>query len=108
MSLKIALCDDSAADCRYMHDLVSNWAQENSHPVSTVQFTSAESFLFAWEEDKTFDILLLDIEMGETNGVELARNLRRKGADLQKAISITFEEAAFGCKKELEISKYVK
>ena len=32
----------------------------------------------------------------------------RKGAALQKAIRIPFEEAAFGCKKEIEISKFVK
>ena len=31
----------------------------------------------------------------------------RKGRDLQKAITITFEEAAFGTKKELQISKFV-
>ena len=34
-------------------------------------------------------------------------NQPKKGRDLQKAITITFEEAAFGTKKELEISKYV-
>ena len=31
----------------------------------------------------------------------------KKGRDLQKAITITFEEAAFGTKKELQINKYV-
>lgn len=31
----------------------------------------------------------------------------RKGQDLQKGISITFEEAAFGAKKQLQINKYV-
>ncbi len=30
-----------------------------------------------------------------------------KGHDLQKAITISFNEAAFGCKKELTINKYV-
>lgn len=34
-------------------------------------------------------------------------NQPKKGSDLQKAITITFEEAAFGTKKEVEISKYV-
>ena len=34
-------------------------------------------------------------------------NQPRKGRDLQKAITITFEEAAFGVKKQIEISKYV-
>ena len=34
-------------------------------------------------------------------------NQPRKGRDLQKAISITFEEAAFGCKKTVSLNKYV-
>ncbi len=45
---------------------------------------------------------------GGFGGQQRRNNGPRKGADLQKAISITFEEAAFGCKKEIEITKYVK
>ena len=36
------------------------------------------------------------------------RNGPRKGADLQKRMNITFEEAAFGVKKEIKITKNVK
>ena len=35
-------------------------------------------------------------------------NSPRKGSDLQKAVTITFEEAAFGTKKEIRLNKYVK
>ncbi|MBP3384806.1 MAG: molecular chaperone DnaJ [Firmicutes bacterium] len=35
------------------------------------------------------------------------RNGPRKGNDIQKAMTITFEEAAFGVKKEIQINKYV-
>ena len=40
-------------------------------------------------------------------GNQKRANQPRKGRDLQKAITITFEEAAFGAKKTIEISKYV-
>lgn len=36
------------------------------------------------------------------------RNGPMKGSDIQKAMTITFEEAAFGAKKQIKISKYVK
>ena len=36
------------------------------------------------------------------------RNAPMKGRDLQKAITITFEEAAFGAKKQVTINKYVE
>ncbi|MBE6037448.1 MAG: molecular chaperone DnaJ [Clostridiales bacterium] len=45
--------------------------------------------------------------MGGFGGGQSRRNAPRKGADLQKGISITFEEAAFGVKKNIEINKYV-
>lgn len=37
----------------------------------------AEAFLFEYEEDKAFDILLLDIEMENMNGIELAKRIRK-------------------------------
>lgn len=45
---------------------------------------------------------------GFGGGGQRRANTPRKGRDLQKAITITFEEAAFGCKKEVELTKYVK
>ena len=36
------------------------------------------------------------------------RNAPMKGRDLQKGLTITFEEAAFGTKKQIKLNKYVK
>lgn len=41
-------------------------------------------------------------------GQSRRRNGPAKGSDLQKGITITFEEAAFGCKKQITINKYVE
>lgn len=41
-------------------------------------------------------------------GMGRRRNGPMKGRDLQKAIRITFEEAAFGTKKKIKINKYVE
>ena len=40
-------------------------------------FASAEAFLFEYEEDKAYDILLLDVEMKNMNGIELAKRIRK-------------------------------
>ena len=45
---------------------------------------------------------------GGFGGGSARRNGPMKGRDLQKAITIEFEEAAFGVKKEISINKYVK
>lgn len=45
---------------------------------------------------------------GGGGGARRRRNGPMKGNDLQKAMTITFEEAAFGTKKEIQLSKYVE
>lgn len=83
MDYKLAICDDHEADIVYGSGLVRKWAKERNVSVSIVSFPSAESFLFHYEEDKNWDILLLDIEMGNINGVELARTIRRGNKEVQ-------------------------
>ena len=80
---KIAICDDSPADTLYLQGLVSNWAKKVSEIVEVQIFHSAEAFWFHYEEDKAFDILLLDIEMAEMDGVTLARKVRSGNREVQ-------------------------
>ena len=44
---------------------------------------------------------------GFGGSAQARRNGPRKGQDLQKRVSISFEEAAFGVKKEVKLTKYV-
>jgi len=81
--MRIAVIDDQPADRDYIAALVTRWAKERDQTVVTVPFPSSESFLFAYSEDKDFDILLLDIEMGAINGVELAKTVRAENDAVQ-------------------------
>ncbi len=83
MHYKIAVCDDSQADRQYLCGLVNHWAEENGHTVQIGTFVSAENFLFEYEQENDFDILLLDIEMGEMDGVTMAKRLRRENETVQ-------------------------
>lgn len=83
MSYRIAVVDDSAADTSYITSLVNDWAKSRAEAASVTGYASAEAFLFACMDEMTFDILLLDIEMGGMNGVELAKHLRMQGEKLQ-------------------------
>jgi hypothetical protein len=46
-------------------------------------FESAEAFLFSYAEDKDYDILLLDIQMKNMSGIDLAREIRKDNEMLQ-------------------------
>ncbi len=83
MPYRIAVCDDNQTDLRYITAIVSDWAEAAQTAVQIQAFPSAEAFLFRYAEDKAFDILLLDIEMGEMDGVALAKEVRRENDAVQ-------------------------
>lgn len=83
MEYKAAICDDEALELQYLSALVKSWAEKMGHGIRISVFPSAEAFLFQYEEEKDFDLLLLDIEMGKMNGVELARKVREENAGIQ-------------------------
>lgn len=81
--MKLVICDDNPADIDYITGLIDVWKRRTKTAVELLSFPTAEALLFAWEENRDMDILLLDIEMGEMSGVELARHLRQAGARMQ-------------------------
>lgn len=83
MALSIAVCDDDETDLRYITGLVDAWADRVRIPVSVRTFPSAEAFLFHYEENRDFDILLLDVEMGKLSGMDLARQIRAQDSCVQ-------------------------
>lgn len=83
MSYRVAICDDSLTDAVFVQELLHNWAAERQVAIQAEVFPSAESFLFRYTEDKEFDILLLDIEMGAMDGVTMAKQVRRDNETVQ-------------------------
>lgn len=83
MKYKIAICDDQETDREYVSALVQRWSKETGHTTSVAFFSSAENFLFHYEDEDDYDILLLDIEMGAMDGVQLAKKLRQTNQAVQ-------------------------
>lgn len=93
MSYRIAICDDCAADGELIVSIVKEWAQENRlEEPQTELFSSAEAFLFRYSEDKCWDILLLDIEMGQMDGVTMAKTVRKENEAVQMVFISGYSE----------------
>ncbi len=88
MKLKIAICDDEKNQIEYITSLVSSWSAREGHNCEFRAFESAVACLFEYEDDKSYDILLLDIDMGKMNGVELAKTIRQSN-DIVQIVFIT-------------------
>ena len=81
--ITIAICDDDNSQISVLKKMLTEW---NSRAVIN-EYNSAEQFLFNYP-DIFCDLLLLDIEMGDMNGMELAKKLRANG-DMLPIIFIT-------------------
>jgi len=78
MSYRAAICDDSTTDAEFVGSILHQWAAERGIEVESERFASADAFLFRYAEDKSFDLLLLDVEMPGTDGVTLAKTVRQE------------------------------
>lgn len=81
--MRIAICDDSIQDAQFVQNIAISWAEDKGIDLQTQIFCSAENFLFHYAEDKNFDILLLDVEMGAMDGVTMAKRIRRDNEAVQ-------------------------
>lgn len=80
---RAAICDDNQADISYIRSLLEKWENDTGMAMRIEDFPSAEAFLFQYEDDKAYDILFLDIEMGEMSGIDLAKKIRQTNRLIQ-------------------------
>lgn len=80
--MRIAICDDEKAQQQLLQKYLEEWAQISGTPLKSELFASAEAFSFTWEEDRDFDLLILDIEMGQQNGMEMAARIRTEDEEI--------------------------
>jgi len=90
--IHITICDDEATEVAYLGKLVQKWADKRMESLCLSTFESAESFLFAYEDDKSTDILLLDIQMKNMDGMALAKELRKENKSAQIAFITGFPD----------------
>ena len=81
--MKAAICDDNAVDREFVREITEKWGKHRSADLHIDVFPSSESFLFHYAEVKDYDILLLDVEMGQMDGVTMAKKIRRENQTVQ-------------------------
>ena len=92
MAYRVAIVDDSNIDAEYVQSILNAWAQDRQASVQVLRFSSAENFLFHYADDKNWDILLLDIEMGAMDGVTMAKRVRQDNEAVQIVFITGFAE----------------
>lgn len=83
MTYKVAICDDEAIELKFLSQIMIKWSHLHNVVAAITTYQSSEAFLFDYAEHKDYDILLLDIEMGKLNGIDLARQIRKENTSVQ-------------------------
>lgn len=76
--MRVAICDDEEVQQQLLKNYLKEWAALNEVVIEIKLFQSGENFLFLWEDDKDYDLLIFDIEMGQLSGMELAMKIRKQ------------------------------
>ncbi len=77
-SIRIAICEDDETERGYICSLVRSWAKNNRRHCQVDGYASAEQLLYSFDDDFPYFFYLLDIQMGQMSGMELARRIRAK------------------------------
>ena len=80
--MRIALCDDESKILDEVSQYINKYAdKKNIQSLEVFPFDSARSLKNALDDDKSFDIFVLDVYIGKEMGTALAKNIRRRGID---------------------------
>lgn len=88
--MKVALVDDNKNDLALLREYIS---EQTAHSCQIDTFSSGESFLALWKIGY-YDLVVLDIFMGETTGIQVARKLRETDKNVHIAFGTSSNEFA--------------
>ena len=84
--IKIGVCDDESRERENLTALIEAWGLSHREALDIHHFGSGEELLAAIALGEKFDVLFLDIYMGEKDGITVAREIRT----IDKTCSIIF------------------
>lgn len=80
--LKIAVCEDVDIQYKILDRYLKGWALKKNMTIHPIRYKSSEEFLFNLNENIDTDILILDIQMEQMNGIELAKKVRERDEEI--------------------------
>ena len=83
MTVRIGIVEDEAAQQAYVRNLIEKWFAGTDYRLQLVTCSGTEEYLFKYEKPGAFDILFLDIMLGASNGMELAKKIRSTDREVQ-------------------------
>jgi DNA-binding LytR/AlgR family response regulator len=94
--MRLAVCDDDLAVTAKMKDIINDYVFEKKLIADVEVYHNGKELL---ESNHSFDVIFMDIDMKEMNGIAIAKELRETDKDV-KIIFVTnytdYQDYAFG------------
>jgi DNA-binding LytR/AlgR family response regulator len=74
--LRIAICDDDKIICQQLEDMLADIEEESNEQFEVEVFYSGEELYRFLSKDNRYNLIFLDIEMRDLNGVEVGKKIR--------------------------------
>lgn len=94
--IKIAVCDDEAIAIQDLNTQIKCFMEKAGEKFSVSSFFSGESLLKQIFDDNIhFDVIFLDIQMKDINGIQTAKAIRKKFGDCKIVFVTALKEYVF-------------
>ncbi|MDF2611653.1 MAG: LytTr DNA-binding protein [Lachnospiraceae bacterium] len=78
---RVGICDDEQTICTQIENIILNYNNETSMRIDLEVFYTGEGLCEFIENEHTFDLIFLDIELKTTDGIEIGRKIRKEQND---------------------------
>ncbi len=89
--IKIALCDDNEIERGILKSVIDGLLKEIGHEVQIFEFSSGEKLLRNYSKGD-YDVIFLDIQMKQLDGIETGKAIRTKDAQVEIVYATSSEE----------------
>lgn len=80
MSLRACICEDDLLHARILKNILGSYIKEKKIACDIITYPNGLSFFHDFEEGYTYpDVLFIDIMLGDSNGVSICKELRKRG-----------------------------
>lgn len=95
--MKIIILEDQLFETEQLKNVIREWEVQNNFKVTLSEYSSGESFFSSVSSDlyNNFSVYILDIQMKEIDGIEVAKRLRKEGCTRPILFITAFREYVF-------------
>ncbi|MCR5726572.1 MAG: LytTR family DNA-binding domain-containing protein, partial [Lachnospiraceae bacterium] len=93
--MRIAICEDEHIYLELIKNKVVEYFKERQVSINTDSYTDASLLSVKIDEGKQYDLILMDLQMKHSDGMEIAKELRAKSVDIPIIFVTGIENRAY-------------